>query len=172
MKVFYYLILLFIGFSYASEKEPSQIWTPEFGISFGSPAPILLSAGLHYQFSENVGSFIRAGGLGIHSKAKDFWCGARGSLGFSILRNRPYFLEAGMSLGYFYAQAPNLIHQSFNKINNGYYLYEYNRKEFFDVSAMIGIHLWGIHIETELPLLDKGNTSYSILWRVGYIWSF
>ena len=60
MKVFYYLIFLLIGFSFATEKVAIKTWTPEIGISIGSPAPLFLSAGLHYQFSEKVGAFIRA----------------------------------------------------------------------------------------------------------------
>lgn len=172
MKVFYYLIFLLIGFSFATEKVAIKTWTPEIGISIGSPAPLFLSAGLHYQFSEKVGTFIRAEGLGSHSQKNDYWCGGRGTLGFSLFRDHPFFLESGVSLGYFYARAPNYIHKLFNELNQGYFFYEYDWNEFYDVSIMAGIHLYGIHIRTELPLFSGGNTSYSLLWRVGYLWSF
>jgi hypothetical protein len=172
MKVLFYLIFLFIGFSFATEKAPTSKWTPEIGISIGSPAPLFLSVGLHYQFLNKVGAFIRTEGLGSHTRKNDYWCGARGAIGFSLFRDQPFFLESGVSVGYFYARAPNRIQQIFNEINQGYYFYEYDWNEFYDISINVGIHLYGVHVRTELPLFSGGNTSYSLLWRVGYLWSF
>jgi hypothetical protein len=94
MKVLFYLIFLFIGFSFATEKAPTSKWTPEIGISIGSPAPLFLSVGLHYQFLNKVGAFIRTEGLGSHTRKNDYWCGARGAIGFSLFRDQPFFLES------------------------------------------------------------------------------
>lgn len=165
-------MLLWSCFSFATENANPNPWTAEFGVSFGSPAPLLLTAGLNYQLSKNLGALVRVEGLGVHEKTDQFWCGARSAFGISVFRKTPFFLEGSISAGYFYARAPNLIHQAFNEINEGHFLYEFNWEELLDLSAELGAHLWGVHIRVAFPLMTNGNTSKSNLWRVGYLWSF
>ncbi|HHX15171.1 MAG TPA: hypothetical protein GX724_03300 [Fibrobacter sp.] len=172
MKKCFYLILLWSCFSFATKNANPNPWTAEFGVSYGSPSPLFLTAGLNYQLSENWGALTRFEGLGLYQKTNYFWCGARGALGVSLFRKSSFFLEGSISGGYFYARAPNYIHQAFNEINEGHYIYEFNWKEVLDLSTELGVHLWGVHLRVAFPILIKGNASDSRIWRIGYLWSF
>lgn len=177
----------FLAFAYpitssaaeASAKAPKSIsastdssaespWNFEIGASAGTPAPLLLLAGVRYN-----GAYLRAEGLGNHRKANDYWCGFRGSLGFDFLNRPEWGLELGTSAGYSYAEAPDGMHRALNEANGATYLYPYSKEETLDVSAEAGARLFGFHTRIEIPFLyPMGNKRPRPLWRAGYTFIF
>ncbi len=79
------------------------------------------------------------------------------------------FLESGMPVTF--THVPNRIQQIFNEINQGYYFYEYDWKEFYDVSIMHWEPIFGVFASGY-----RNHSSWikvtSLSRRVGYLWSF
>lgn len=154
--------------SVTTDSSAESPWNFEIEASAGKPAPLLLLAGVRYN-----GAYLRAEGLGNHKKANDYWCGARGSLGFDVLNRPEWGLELGASAGYSYAEAPDGMHRALNKANGATYLYPYHKEETLDISAEAGVRIFGIHTRVEIPFLyPRGNKKPSLLWRAGYMFIF
>ncbi len=161
------MIAILFCFSWIQAEEKSA-WAWEWGISAGKPLPLSFLAGVRYE-----SFYLRGEGMGYRQTSHDYWCGGRLSLGAVLFKELPYRLEFGLSGGYSYAEAPNYLHESFNEANGGYFLYDRNRKETGDISAEIGMLLFGFHLRLEIPAYYFiGNKEPAILWRAGYLWEF
>lgn len=145
----------------ATKKSP---WNFEAGISAGDPTPIMILAGVNYN-----DLFLRIQGLGTHAGANDFWCGLRGSMGWTFLGSLPFNFDMGIGGGYEYAEAPNKMHQALNKANKANFVLPYNMQETLDISAEIWVHMYGFFTQVAYPIyLIKDHDSPDIIWRIGY----
>lgn len=162
---------LFLGSVLCFAQPPAEQvsnWRFVSGVSVGNITPVSLHLGLGYKAI--IFSF---DGLGAHDGPNDYWCGIHGNLSWTFFRDLPYSIDVGVGGGYQYAEAPNRMHQALNDANGAIYLYPYNFKEVLDISAEIGIHLYGIFTRIGYPIYYiKNHDEPSILWRIGYMMQF
>ena len=143
-------------------------WRFGAGVSAGSLVPIMLEGSVSYKaFTTHLGGF------GYHHGPRDFWCGMRGGIGWTLLRGLPFHIDGGIGGGYEFAEAPNGMHLAVNDANKANYLYPYNFKESLDVSAEIRIHLFGFFSQLSFPIYNfKNHDAPDMLWRIGYLAEF
>ena len=140
----------------------------EAGLGARNFTPLVLVAGIGYDSYT-----FRIQGLGAHGGPRDFWCGTRGSLLWTFFRDLPFYLDAGIGVGYEYAEAPNKMHQALNDANGGNYLYSYNYKENMDVSLELWTHLYGFYTQISFPAYQfRDHDAPNILWGAGYMIRF
>lgn len=160
---------LILGASVTANGAQKSPWNFEVGIGTRSLTPIVLLGG----FSYNNLNF-RLQGLGFHNGPRDYWCGVRGSLLWTLFNNSPFQISLGLGSGYEYAQAPNDMHKALNEANHAKYVYTYNYKENFDVSAEAWTNIYGIYTQISIPLyrFRTHDVSNYPKWSAGYIFKF
>ncbi len=156
-------------YSHAGEHRPVQENLKlEIGAGIRNQTPVTIVGGIGFK------DFVfRLQGMGLHSGPNDFWCGLRGSLLWTFFGDLPFKFDAGVGGGYEFAEAPNEMHQAFNKANGGTYLYPYNYKEIADISLEIWTHLYGIYTQISVPAYRfREHEAKRILWGAGYMAEF
>lgn len=153
-----------LGFAQEPQEQVSN-WRFVSGVSVGNITPVSLHLGLGYK-----SLIFSLDGLGAHDGPNDYWCGVHGNLSWTFFRSLPYSIDIGVGGGYQYAEAPNRMHQALNDANGAMYLYPYNFKEVLDISAEIGVHLYGFFTRVGYPIYYiKKHDEPNILWRIGYM---
>lgn len=137
----------------------------EVGISTGKHTPINLVAGIQFH------SFVtRIEGMGYGNSENDFWLSTRGTFAYRFFSDLPFSIETGFSCGHLYAKAPNKRNIAFNKANQTNYLWDYNYKEYLDLSLAFSARLFGFQTSVFLPVYKPINSSSTRwLWNVSYI---
>lgn len=158
-------ILLLATCALGAEKSP---WRFEAGFGARNQTPLVLVGGFGYK---NVD--LRLQGMGFHKGANDYWCGFRGSLLWTFLKDRPFQVDLGIGGGYEFAEAPNGMHKALNQANEALYLYPYNFKEVLDVSAEVWTHIYGVYTQISVPVYKfMDHDTATFLWGVGYMVQF
>ena len=159
------LILLLCMLAHAAPASP---WRFEAGISAGQPTPVMVEAAVGYKAIT-----AHMEGFGVYKGENDFWCGLRGGLGWTFLRELPFRIDIGVGGGYEFAEAPNKMHQALNEANGAMYLYPYNYKESLDISAEVRVHIFGFFTQVGYPIhYFMKHDEPTILWRAGYLAEF
>lgn len=149
----------------AGEATP---WHFGAGVSAGRLTPVMLEGSVRYKAAT-----LHVAGFGFHKGANDFWCGIRGNIGWTFLRDFPFNLFLGVGGGYEFAEAPNEMHRAVNRANNAMYLYPYNYKELLDITADLRINLFGVFTQISFPAYRfKDHDAPDFSWRVGYLMEF
>ena len=137
----------------------------EVGVSTGRHTPINLVTGVQLK------SFVlRIEGMGYKESDNDLWVSTRGTLAYQFFSELPFSLETGFSCGHLYAKAPNKKNQAFNKANQTSYLWNYNSKEYLDLSIALSARLFGFQVSTFFSLYKPINSSSTrFLWNFSYL---
>lgn len=164
LKPYFFAIALFSLVSHGIASP----WRFEVGAGARNVSPLVLVAGLGY---DNY--TFRVQGLGAHSGPRDFWCGVRGSLLWTFFKELPFYFDAGLGVGYEFAEAPNKMHQALNDANKGNFLYPYNYRENMDISLELWTHLYGVYTQISVPAYRfMDHDVPDILWGIGYMFNF
>ena len=138
------------------------------GAGIRNQTPIVAIGGIGYK-----DAILRVQGMGFHHEPNDFWCGVRGSLLWTFFRELPFNFDAGIGGGYEFAEAPNKMHQAFNKANGSVQLYPYNYKEVADISLELWTHLYGFYTQISAPVYRfMEHDTKRLLWGAGYMVEF
>lgn len=115
-------------------------------------------------------AMFRVEGFAFTKGETDEWMNARGTLSYRFFADKPYILESGISGGYLYAKAPNKFYKTFNKVNGKKFLWEYNLREYLDVSLSFSARLLGFQSNVIVPVVYfHNNVKPRFLWTFGYI---
>lgn len=160
------LLLAMTGTVSGAQKNP---WNFEVGVGTRSLTPLVLLGGVSYKSFD-----VRIQGLGFHNGPRDFWCGMRGSLLWTPIKDDFFQISLGFGSGYEYAQAPNDLHKAVNEANHAKYLLPYNFKENFDVSGEVWASILGLYTQISVPVYRFRNhdMNNNLLWGVGYMYKF
>ena len=158
-----FFVVLFVGvYSHASE------WRYSIGAGMRNQTPVVLIGGVGYS---NLMLYVQ--GMGFHNGPNDYWCGIRGSALWTFFKDFPFNLDAGVGVGYEYAESPNKMHQALNKANSAMYALPYNYKEIADVSIELWTHLYGLYTQISIPVNRyREHDTKKLLWGAGYIYEF
>lgn len=161
MKVWFF-VLSIIASVYAF---PIQF---EAGLLTGREAPLSLVGGVRLFNAE-----FRAEGLGVLKKKDDCWGNVRGSFFYRFFGELPFSFAPGVSVGYFYAKAPNERNATFNAANHSNFLREFNEIEYFDTSVSFDARLFGLFTTLHFPFAHfRAVKKPRIIWSLGYLFEF
>lgn len=137
----------------------------EVGLSTGRHVPVALVGAFR------LDAFVfQVEGMGIKQETNDFWMTYRGTLAYRFFDALPFSLDAGVSCGHLYAKAPNKRNQAFNQANNTHSLWNFNHKEYIDISLALSANLFGFKLTTLYPVFKPINSSSTnLLWNIAYI---
>ncbi|MDD5942409.1 hypothetical protein [Fibrobacter sp.] len=160
------LIFLFaVVFCHAGDRERQEHFRFNLGVGIRNQTPVVAIGGMGY---DNV--ILRVQGMGWHQGPNDFWCGFRGSLLYTFFRDLLFNFDVGIGGGYEFAEAPNKMHQAFNKANNAMLLRPYNYKEEADISLELWTHLYGFYTQISVPAYRFiEHDPPKLLWGAGYM---
>lgn len=160
--------LLLCATAFAGQDGGNSPWHFGAGVSAGRLTPVMLEGELGYKAAT-----LHVAGFGVHNGPNDFWCGMRGSIGWTFLRDFPFHVFMGVGGGYEFAEAPNEMHSAVNHANNAMYLYPYNYKELLDITADLRINLFGVFSQISFPAYRfRNHDAPDFSWRVGYLMEF
>lgn len=164
MRKFITLLLFFTLAASAFELDKSK-WHAGFGLVTNNETTLNLLVESRYDWAT-----FRIEGFVFSKNDNDEWMNVRGILAYRFFSDLPYSVDAGFSVGYLYAKAPNKHHKSINAANNTKFLWEYNLREYIDYSAIMSARLYGLQAEIIIPVVYQRNTvKPTPLWTLGYV---
>lgn len=165
MRKFAAIILIFCACAFAEGDFLNGKGHLGFGLLTNNETTLVLALAPRYDWA-----VFRVEGMGSYKAYNDEWLDIRGTLAYRFFADLPYFIETGISASYLYARAPNRFHESLNKANEHKLLWNYNEREYIDISLSVGANIYGFQANVIMPVFYLRNSvKPRPLWTFGYI---